>query len=110
MAAYAMLRDHGKRDEALAIWDIVGLSIPFQLQMHLEPAACLFLPNPARALGGVRESLTGYRVQIDYVQHSMSGLLAAWRVMKQESRPVLAPPGSGARRHLDENWRRVSGS
>jgi hypothetical protein len=47
-----------------------------------------WLPNPAKAAGGVRESLYVPDVQIDYVQHAMSAWLHLARILRD--------PGYGA--------------
>jgi hypothetical protein len=48
----------------------------FQLSQQFGPDNGFFLPNPARAAGGFHESLDSMRIRIDYVQHSISALLA----------------------------------
>ncbi len=48
----------------------------FQLSQQFIERNHHRLPNPQRALGGFRESLTSFVVRIDYVQHNISSLLA----------------------------------
>jgi len=48
----------------------------FQLAQQFTPENARSLPNPARAMGGFRESLTSLRVRIDFVQHNISALLS----------------------------------
>jgi hypothetical protein len=47
----------------------------FQLAQQFTPENARSLPNPARATGGFRESLTGSAIRIDFVQHNISSLL-----------------------------------
>ena len=42
-----------------------------------------WLPEPERALGGVRQSLTDTTVRIDYVQHCAAAMLAAAELLEQ---------------------------
>ena len=51
------------------------LGVPFQLSQQFNADNSFMLPNPDRAQGGFRESLTSARIRIDYVQHNISALL-----------------------------------
>ena len=55
-------------------------SARFQLSQQFAENVGL-LPNPARASGGFRESLTSARIRIDFVQHNISSLLGIAEVL-----------------------------
>ena len=48
-----------------------------------EADAVFFARDPARVLGGVKESIFVYDVRIDYVQHAMSGWLHLARLLRE---------------------------
>jgi hypothetical protein len=52
------------------------------LAQQFGPEDAFWLRNPAKSLGGVRESLTVQDVRIDYVQHAMSGWLHLARELR----------------------------
>ncbi len=54
----------------------------FTLAQQYDDARSFLLPNPAKARGGVRESVLVLDVRIDYVQHAMSGWLHLARLMR----------------------------
>ena len=47
----------------------------FQLTQQFKTGTDHGLPNPERARGGFRESITSARIRIDFVQHNISSLL-----------------------------------
>jgi hypothetical protein len=47
----------------------------FQLSQQFKGETDHRLPNPERARGGFRESITSMRIRIDFVQHNISSLL-----------------------------------
>lgn len=51
-----------------------------------------WLPNPARAAGGVRESLYVQDIEIDYVQHAMSAWLHLARLLRDPAYGVTGGP------------------
>jgi hypothetical protein len=51
------------------------LAARFQLSQQFGDHNRFALPNPRRALGGFRESLSETRIRIDFVQHNISSLL-----------------------------------
>jgi hypothetical protein len=51
-----------------------------------------WLPNPAKAAGGVRESLYVQDVEIDYVQHAMSGWLHLARILRDPAYGATGVP------------------
>jgi hypothetical protein len=55
------------------------------LGQQFGPENAYWLPDPAKASGGVRESLYVQDVRIDYVQHAMSGWLHLARELRDPS-------------------------
>ncbi len=83
-AAYLLERDHGAPDQAADLLEGLELGVRFQLQTQFRPESALYLPDPRRALGGFRRSLTHYEVRIDYVQHNVSALLLLRRILLEQ--------------------------
>lgn len=77
-AAARLLRDLGDTRTADTVFEAVLWGISFQLQTQIASDDTLYLANPARALGGFRESLLSGEVRIDYVQHNISAILCAY--------------------------------
>lgn len=50
---------------------------------QLDADAAYFSRDPAKVVGGVRESLFVYDIRIDYVQHAMSGWLHLARLLRE---------------------------
>jgi uncharacterized protein YyaL (SSP411 family) len=73
LSAYRVGRSIGS-SHASAIAVSLKACARFQLDQQLR-ADDASLPNPQRAGGGFRESLTSLRVRIDFVQHNISSLL-----------------------------------
>jgi hypothetical protein len=64
---------------------LLKLAIPVASSMlgqQFDPDNDYWLKNPARAEGGVRESLFVHDVRIDYVQHAMSAWLHLARILR----------------------------
>jgi hypothetical protein len=61
------------------------------LGQQLDEPGVFFAKNPAKALGGVRESLYIEDVRIDYVQHAMSAWLHLGRLLRD---PAYGKTGS----------------
>ncbi len=76
MAAYRMFLAAGEPARAAEVLAAAKAAARFQLATQLREERVMFFPAPRRALGGFGESLTGYEVRIDYVQHNVSALLA----------------------------------
>ena len=83
-AAYELARDFGSDEEADEILEAVVLGLRYQMSTQFAPPSAMYLPNPARCLGGVRRSLTSFEIRIDYVQHHLSAALGYWRILKQQ--------------------------
>lgn len=84
LAAHRLARDFGRPEEAKAILDAAAWAVSFVLQTQFAPETVLYLGDPGRALGGFRRELTNYEIRIDYVQHSLSALLALRRAMEDD--------------------------
>jgi hypothetical protein len=76
LATVRLMRKVGMKDEAEAFLASAKGSIAFQLRTQIWPEQAMHFRNPRRSLGGFREDLSGVYVRIDYVQHSLSSLLA----------------------------------
>jgi hypothetical protein len=74
LAAYRLARSIDD-PRAARIEAALKASTQFQLAQQFTAENGRGLPNPARARGGFRESLTSKRIRIDYVQHNISSLL-----------------------------------
>ena len=80
-AAYFLVRDFGDPSEAQAIREALESAIRFQLQTQFRPESAMYLRDPARVLGGFHRTLTDFSIRIDYVQHNISSLLCAERIL-----------------------------
>jgi len=59
-------------------------SLRFQLAHQYDAVNSYLLPNPSRALGGFYASYADHRVRIDTVQHNLSSLVGAARMLEAE--------------------------
>jgi hypothetical protein len=74
LAAYRIARSIDD-PRATRIEAALKASTRFQLSQQFTADNGRGLPDPERARGGFRESLTSKRIRIDYVQHNISSLL-----------------------------------
>lgn len=93
VAAYRLLRDHGRAEQAEEILETICLNVLFQLRNQFRPSSTIHLPRPRAALGGFRRSLTDFEIRIDYVQHCISALLAVHDVLREERRDGIGRTG-----------------
>lgn len=63
----------------------------FQLHLQVEPALAMHLPDPPRALGAVRDGFDDVDIRIDYVQHTISALLAAADMLERSPQAGQTP-------------------
>lgn len=86
-AAYQLARlTHDPRQRKLHRATILGCR--FAIQQLVAPGTSDFwMPNPRRAHGGVRYSLNGNKLRIDYSYHSMSAIYQALKYMPAEDLP-----------------------
>lgn len=75
LAAHRVLR---KTDPALAQRVLLAAkrAMGFILRHQLNAKNTKHLPDPKRAMGGFRRNFSDYEIRIDYVQHSLSAILA----------------------------------
>ena len=79
LAAAALLRECGDPDVGAEFLLAAERATAFMLQLQFDPISAMYLDDPLRAQGGIRKSMTNYTVQIDYVQHGLSAMLALLR-------------------------------
>lgn len=85
-AAYELARDFGDPADKTKILGAIRNALAFQLQMQFQPESTLYLADPRRALGGFPRSLTDFEIRIDYVQHNISSLLCAARLIAAQAK------------------------
>ncbi|MBS3763525.1 MAG: hypothetical protein KGZ25_09520 [Planctomycetes bacterium] len=83
-AAFKLERDFGNAELARIFRNNIELGIRFQLQTQYTPECAIHLPDPAKAMGGFRRSLTRSEIRIDYVQHNLSSLIAYINILRHE--------------------------
>ena len=74
-ATYHLFRDFNDSADLDRMLTALKLGAQFQLTAQFQPESVMYLQDPQRALGGIRETLTNYEIRIDYVQHSISNLI-----------------------------------
>lgn len=79
LAAATLLRECGDADAADEMLQAAERATAFMLQLQFDPISAMYLDDPLRAQGGIRKSMTNYTIQIDYVQHGLSAMLALLR-------------------------------
>jgi orotate phosphoribosyltransferase len=76
----ALCRGHRKRaDHYAGSW---MRSMQFMDTLVLRPTDCPLLPNPAKALGGVRASAIDARLRVDYAAHHLRALVRGMMLME----------------------------
>ncbi len=80
-AAWQMAQDAGRAEQAKTILTAINRGVAFELQTQFDPEWAMFMHDPERAMGAFRESLTGFEIRIDYVQHNISALLQLARIL-----------------------------
>jgi hypothetical protein len=91
-AAYRLVRDFGDRLPdtyrksimANHLLAALHLNMHFQLGTQLRPESAMYLPNPAKGIGGFKESLSNSPIRIDGVQHNLSAVVHFYRILKEE--------------------------
>ncbi|MCC5855520.1 MAG: hypothetical protein JJU10_07585 [Idiomarina sp.] len=82
MAAIELLTEHGEPEEIPPLLKAVEAGLKFQLQNQIWDEQCMYLAAPERARGGFHSNLQNWHIRIDYVQHSISSLMAYARYMR----------------------------
>lgn len=81
-AVYRIALSAGDKKQQEALMDSLQLGNAFLLRTMIGPSWAMYMKNPARALGGVRESLENFEIRIDYVQHSLSAFLSMLSILE----------------------------
>jgi hypothetical protein len=81
-AAWKMAVRRGDVATAAQWKNLTLMAARFQLNQQYRPENSYFLPNPRRALGAFRGAPNDLEVRIDYVQHTVSGLIGALDMLK----------------------------
>lgn len=79
-AAYQLAQFSKNTSQLEPLLEAIVLGISFQLQTQIRPEIAMYLPDPARSLGGFRRSLTHFELRIDCVQHNLSSLLGLYKI------------------------------
>lgn len=82
-AAYRLARRAGRLSDAAAFRLSIDAGVRFQLRTQIRERTQTPLRNHARALGAFRESLDGWMVQIDYVQHNLSSIISLYEIVRE---------------------------
>lgn len=80
MAAVTLLADFGEEQETVPLLSAATAGLNFMLQNQLFDEKLMLLPDPARARGGFHSDFNNWHVRIDFVQHSISALMAYARL------------------------------
>ena len=84
LAAYRLLKHAGRDEAADKCLRGAALAAAFMLHTQFRPPSAMYMKRPKACLGGFHESLTNFDVRIDYVQHSISALLALDKAVARE--------------------------
>lgn len=87
LASWQLLNDHPdltSAEELAALQQMIISSLQFQFQNQFVGEKLMYLSNPQQAFGGLHSNLTNWHIRIDYVQHSLSAMLAYWRLFKDK--------------------------
>ena len=84
-AAYQLIRDFGAKKEKEALFDGIRLGIQFLLKNQITKETIKQKNWPAKAVGGFQENTDIPNIRIDCVQHNVSALLGAYRMLKEKN-------------------------
>ncbi len=82
-AVYQLVRDFGPKRKLDLLFDGICLGTQFQLKTQVTKEMARNRKWPVRAVGGFLESPDMPGIRIDYVQHNVSSLLCAYKIMKE---------------------------
>ena len=74
--------------------NMASLSAGFSMTLQFDPVNSFYLPNPRKALGGLREGIYENDIRNDFVQHNLSGFIGVERLLLAEQ--GLTVPGGPA--------------
>ncbi len=81
VATWHLAKDFGFHKEAEHILDTLVKATAYQLRGQYGPESAMYFKRPDKVLGGFRNSMTGYDIRIDYVQHNLSAMLGLHRIL-----------------------------
>lgn len=81
LSAYHLFVHTGDHELAEKSLEAIKLGIKFQLNTFNFPESVMYFPNPRKAQGGFKGSLTNPEIRIDYVQHNISSLLGLYDLL-----------------------------
>ena len=100
-AAWRLAQDRGDAKWAAEINLALRGAVRFVMAAQHRPERVMYLARPDRALGGFGQSLTNYKVRMDYVQHGVAALLDYDRILVESRNAVQAGrEGGGEERKL----------
>ncbi len=79
VAAYYLSVEGGSPE--VEIVEALSSAIEFVLRCQVTQEQAASLPSPERASGGFRESLEGWRIRMDFVQHAICALLGLREIL-----------------------------
>ncbi|MDP8254126.1 MAG: glycoside hydrolase family 127 protein [Candidatus Alcyoniella australis] len=82
-AVYLLAQREGDREMMDRIYRTIRAGTTFQISTMIRPETAFLYPDPSMALGGFRHNSSYSKIQIDYNQHNISGLLIARQIMLQ---------------------------
>ena len=85
-AVYRLVRDFGTKKDSDLLFDGICSGIKIQLKTQVTEEMAGKRKWPARAVGGFMESPEMPSIRIDYVQHNVSGLSGAYRIIKEKNK------------------------
>ncbi len=77
--------------EYRSLLNMAATSAGFSMTLQWDPVNSFYLPNPRKALGGMKEGLYENAIRNDYVQHNLSGLIGVERHLAEDQ--GIALPG-----------------
>ncbi|MCH8500396.1 MAG: hypothetical protein LAT77_00630 [Aliidiomarina sp.] len=89
LASWHLLNNHPDlttREELADLQQMIIRSLHFQFQNQFVGEKLMYLTNPQQAFGGFHSNLTNWHIRIDYVQHSLSAMLAYWRLFREQGK------------------------
>jgi len=72
--------------------NMAATSAGFSMTLQFDPINHFFLPNPRKALGGLREGIYENDIRNDFVQHNLSGFIGVERHLLAEQ-GIVVPGG-----------------
>ncbi|KQC08907.1 MAG: hypothetical protein APR62_03795 [Smithella sp. SDB] len=83
-ASYQLVKDFGTKKELEAIFNGIYLGIQFLLKNQITEETVKQKKWPAKAVGGFQENSDIPNIRIDCVQHNVSALLGAYRMLEEK--------------------------